>query len=94
MQSALVKDVERQLCITLQGVAMADGKRLGIGILGAAAIAKKNVQAIGKTKNGVGEHTTSTPAAVCPLLILKCGVRACASFPRGGSRRQQDSQQG
>lgn len=34
---------------------MAEGKKLGIGILGAASIAKKNVKAIKQTLNGVGE---------------------------------------
>ena len=39
---------------------MSDGpisqnKHLGIGILGAASIARKNVRAIGLTTNGVGE---------------------------------------
>ena len=36
---------------------MSDNKQqLGIGILGAAAIARKNVKAIGKTTNGIGRH--------------------------------------
>ena len=35
---------------------MTDKKqKLGIGILGAAAIARKNVKAIGRTTNGIGE---------------------------------------
>ena len=33
------------------------GKKLGIGILGAAAIARKNVKAIGKTTNGMGNFS-------------------------------------
>lgn len=36
---------------------MSDKKQqLGVGILGAAAIARKNVKAIGKTTNGIGRH--------------------------------------
>ncbi len=39
----------------------------GIGILGAASIAKKNARAIAKCRNGTGDRTgaTATPAALC-----------------------------
>ena len=36
-------------------VSMAETDQLGIGILGAASIAKKNCRAIAKTRTGVGE---------------------------------------
>ena len=39
------------------------GKKLGIGVLGAAAIARKNVKAIGKTTNGLGTLLAVPPPA-------------------------------
>ena len=38
---------------------MAETDQLGIGILGAASIAKKNCRAIAKTRTGVGELSNS-----------------------------------
>jgi hypothetical protein len=44
-------------------------RRLGVGILGAASIARKNVKAIGKTKNGLGILLEKLPPHSVLLVI-------------------------
>ena len=43
---------------------MAETDQLGIGILGAASIAKKNCRAIAKTRTGVGRLLSATPCSI------------------------------
>lgn len=60
-------------------------KRLTIGILGAAAIARKNVKAIGKTTNGVGRFLNANwlqNAALTTAVLFAMYDAACPGICR------------
>jgi len=71
------------ICRQCQHIVSMAGKdrRLGVGILGAASIARKNVKAIGKTTNGlevvaVGSRTLSKAEAFIKETGLEVSAKA------------------
>lgn len=67
---------------------MAKDRRLGVGILGAAAIAKKNVKAIGKSQNGVGAQSYKHTVPKRKSSFIN---RSISFLPRGAATEARSS---